>query len=64
MRLLANLALLTGNLGKPGCALMPLRGQNNVQGSSDVGALPDTFTMYRTVADEETARAVRGSAGA
>ena len=35
---------------------MPLRGQNNVQGSSDMGALPDTFTAYRSVGDEETAR--------
>src|SRR5262249_51218756 len=34
----------------------PMRGQNNVQGSSDVGALPDTFSSYRSVADEETAR--------
>jgi formate dehydrogenase major subunit len=56
VRLIANLALLTGKIGRPGCALMPMRGQNNVQGSSDVGALPDTFSSYRSVADEETAR--------
>ena len=54
--MICNLALLTGKIGRPGCALMPLRGQNNVQGSSDMGALPDTFTMYRSVGDEETAR--------
>ncbi len=41
---LTNLALLTGNLGKPGTGLNPLRGQNNVQGCSDSGGLPNTFT--------------------
>ncbi len=56
VQLLANLALLTGKIGRPGCALLPLRGQNNVQGSSDMGALPDTFTAYRSVADEATAQ--------
>jgi formate dehydrogenase major subunit len=55
VRLICNLALLTGKIGRPGCALMPMRCQNNVQGSSDVGALPDTFSDYRSVADEETA---------
>jgi formate dehydrogenase major subunit len=52
VQLIANLALLTGKIGRPGCALLPLRGQNNVQGSSDMGALPDTFTAYRPVEDE------------
>ena len=47
VQLICNLALLTGNVGRPGAALLPLRGQNNVQGSSDHGALPDTFTDYR-----------------
>ena len=56
VQMICNLALMTGKIGKPGCALMPLRGQNNVQGSSDMGALPDTFTAYRSVGDEETAR--------
>jgi formate dehydrogenase major subunit len=56
VQLISNLALLTGKIGRSGCALLPLRGQNNVQGSSDMGALPDTFTAYRSVADEETAR--------
>jgi formate dehydrogenase major subunit len=55
-QLICNLALMTGNLGRPGAALLPLRGQNNVQGSSDMGALPDTYTAYRSVADEEVAR--------
>ncbi len=53
VQLLCNLALLTGNVGRPGSALLPLRGQNNVQGSSDMGALPDTFTDYRSVTDEQ-----------
>jgi formate dehydrogenase major subunit len=56
VRLICNLALMTGKLARPGSALLPLRGQNNVQGSSDMGALPDTFTAYRRVDDEPTAR--------
>jgi formate dehydrogenase major subunit len=56
VQLLCNLALMTGKVGKAGSALMPLRGQNNVQGSSDMGALPDTYTAYRRVDDEETAQ--------
>jgi formate dehydrogenase alpha subunit len=56
VQLIANLALLTGKIGKPGSALLPLRGQNNVQGSSDMGAQPDTFSAYRPVGDEEAAR--------
>jgi formate dehydrogenase major subunit len=56
VQLICNLAMLTGKVGRPGSALLPLRGQNNVQGSSDMGALPDTFTAYRRVDDEDTAR--------
>ncbi|HTU29397.1 MAG TPA: formate dehydrogenase subunit alpha [Solirubrobacteraceae bacterium] len=56
VQLLCNLALMTGKVGKRGSALLPLRGQNNVQGSSDMGALPDTYTAYRRVDDEDTAR--------
>ncbi|HUB76017.1 MAG TPA: molybdopterin-dependent oxidoreductase, partial [Solirubrobacteraceae bacterium] len=56
VQLLCNLALLTGKVGRRGSALLPLRGQNNVQGSSDMGALPDTYTAYRPVSDEEVAR--------
>jgi formate dehydrogenase major subunit len=47
---------MTGKVGRKGSALLPLRGQNNVQGSSDMGALPDTYTAYRRVDDEDTAR--------
>lgn len=56
VRLICNLALMCGKVGRPGSALLPLRGQNNVQGSSDMGALPDTFTGYQSVADESVAR--------
>jgi len=56
VRLICNLAMMTGKVGRRGSALLPLRGQNNVQGSSDMGALPDTYTAYRSVGDEEVAR--------
>jgi formate dehydrogenase alpha subunit len=49
---LANLALLTGNFGKPGSGVNPLRGQNNVQGACDVGGLPNVLTGYQSVLDE------------
>jgi formate dehydrogenase major subunit len=57
VRLICNLAMMTGKIGRPGSALLPLRGQNNVQGSSDMGALPDTYTQYRPVGDEQVAQA-------
>ena len=50
---LANLALLTGNLGVAGGGLNPLRGQNNVQGCSDSGGLPNVFPGYQSVTDPE-----------
>jgi formate dehydrogenase alpha subunit len=49
---LANLALLTGNFGKPGSGVNPLRGQNNVQGACDFGGLPNVLTGYQSVTDE------------
>jgi len=55
VQLICNVALMTGKVGRPGSALLPLRGQNNVQGSSDMGALPDTYTAYRSVEDEDVA---------
>ncbi|HOX14228.1 MAG TPA: molybdopterin-dependent oxidoreductase, partial [Spirochaetales bacterium] len=48
---LSNLALACGKLGKAGCGINPLRGQNNVQGACDVGALPDVLPGYRKVSD-------------
>lgn len=50
-RCLINLALLTGNIGRPGTGLHPLRGQNNVQGASDVGLIPMVYTGYQSVTD-------------
>ena len=46
---ISNLALLTGNLGKPSSGVNPLRGQNNVQGSCDMGGLPDVYPGYQKV---------------
>ncbi len=48
---LANLAMLTGNVGIPNAGLNPLRGQNNVQGACDMGALPNVYSGYQPVAD-------------
>jgi formate dehydrogenase alpha subunit len=47
----ANLAMLTGNIGKPSSGVNPLRGQNNVQGACDMGALPNVYPGYQSVAD-------------
>jgi formate dehydrogenase major subunit len=48
---LANLAMLTGNLGKESAGVNPLRGQNNVQGACDMGGLPNVYTGYQAVTD-------------
>ena len=48
---LCNLALATGNLGRPGTGINPLRGQNNVQGASDVGSMPTYFAGYQPFDD-------------
>jgi formate dehydrogenase major subunit len=50
-RCLVNLALLTGNVGRPGTGLHPMRGQNNVQGVSDMGVLPNFLPGYARVSD-------------
>lgn len=49
----SNLALVTGNLGKPGTGVNPLRGQNNVQGACDMGALPTDYPGYQKVFNPE-----------
>ncbi|WP_170332872.1 formate dehydrogenase subunit alpha [Ruegeria arenilitoris] len=51
-RCLISLALMTGNVGKPGAGLHPLRGQNNVQGASDAGLIPMFLPDYQTVTDD------------
>jgi formate dehydrogenase major subunit len=53
-RCLIALALVTGQVGRPGTGLHPLRGQNNVQGASDAGLIPMYYPDYRPVQDEET----------
>lgn len=50
---LANLAMLTGNVGRRGTGVNPLRGQNNVQGACDVGALPDVLPGYQDLTDPD-----------
>ena len=49
---MANLAMATGNIGKEGTGVNPLRGQNNVQGSCDMGSFPHEFSGYRHVSDD------------
>ncbi|RDI98114.1 formate dehydrogenase subunit alpha [Dyella solisilvae] len=49
---IANLAMATGNIGRKGVGVNPLRGQNNVQGSCDMGSFPHEFTAYRHVGDD------------
>ncbi len=51
---LANLAMATGNIGHDGAGVNPLRGQNNVQGSCDMGSFPHEFSGYRHVSDDAT----------
>jgi len=51
VRSLANLAMLTGNLGKESTGINPLRGQNNVQGACDMGGLPNVYTGYQAMTD-------------
>jgi formate dehydrogenase alpha subunit len=59
VRALANLAILRGAVGtRGGCGIMPLRGQNNVQGASDMGALPDLLPGYQKVSDPAVRRRV------
>ena len=50
---IANLAMLTGNIGRPGVGVNPLRGQNNVQGACDMGSFPHELPGYRHVSGEE-----------
>ncbi len=56
VKALSNLALITGNVGKPSAGVNPLRGQNNVQGACDMGALPNVLPGYRPVSDAEARR--------
>jgi formate dehydrogenase major subunit len=51
---IANLAMATGNIGRPGVGVNPLRGQNNVQGSCDMGSFPHELPGYRHISDSMT----------
>lgn len=53
VRSLANLAMLTGQIGRPGTGVNPLRGQSNVQGACDMGALPNVYPGYQQVANAD-----------
>ncbi len=62
-RCLISLALLTGNIGREGTGLHPLRGQNNVQGASDAGLIPIVYPDYQSVADPEVRAKFEGAWG-
>jgi len=59
----ANLALICGQVGRPGAGLWPLRGQNNVQGACDMGALAEFYPGYRRVDDPQAAETFRQAWG-
>jgi len=63
VKTLANLLMLTGNIGREGTGLAPLRGQNNVQGACDMGALPNVLTGYQSVTDQEKRKAAEAAWG-
>ena len=50
---LSNIAMVCGKIGRPGCGVNPIRGQNNVQGACDMGAMPTDFPGYQKVADPQ-----------
>jgi formate dehydrogenase major subunit len=60
---IANLAMLTGNIGRPGVGVNPLRGQNNVQGSCDMGSFPHELPGYRHVKGDEVRALFEGAWG-
>jgi formate dehydrogenase major subunit len=60
VRCLIALVTVTGQIGKPGSGLHPLRGQNNVQGASDAGLIPMMFPNYQRVNNEAACTLVRG----
>ena len=61
---IANLAMATGNIGRPGVGVNPLRGQNNVQGSCDMGSFPHELSGYRHISGDAHARTCSRSSGA
>ena len=63
MLALINLALLSGHVGRYGSGLNPLRGQNNVQGGGDMGAIPNKLPGFQDVLDDEARAEVRRRVG-
>ncbi len=61
---LCNLAMLTGSIGYPGAGMLPLRGQNNVQGNADMGGMPNQLTGYQALDDPEVRERVERLWGA
>lgn len=64
VKCLANLAMMTGNLGKHGAGVNPLRGQNNVQGACDMGGLPNVYPAYQPVINEDVKKKFEDAWGA
>ncbi len=62
-RCLIALALVTGQIGRPGTGLHPLRGQNNVQGASDAGLIPMFYPDYQSVENRATRAVLREALG-
>ena len=60
---MANLAMVTGNLGRNGVGVNPLRGQNNVQGACDMGSFPHEYSGYRHVSEDATRELFEGAWG-
>src|SRR5262249_46255370 len=60
---MANLAMATGNIGRRGVGVNPLRGQNNVQGSCDMGSFPHELSGYRHISDAATRALFEGDWG-
>ena len=60
---MANLAMATGNIGREGVGVNPLRGQNNVQGACDMGSFPHEYPGYRHVSDDSTRQLFEGAWG-
>ena len=63
VKAVANLLMLTGNLGRPGTGFSPLRGQNNVQGACDMGALPVVYPGYQRVDNPDVREKFQGAWG-
>ena len=61
---LANLQMLLGNIGIPGAGINPLRGQNNVQGACDMGGLPNVYTAYQSVIQDQVRHKFEAAWGA